>query len=96
MGATGFISVISHLAAGQLRELLSAFESGDIATARKINVALSPLCAAMRRLGGVTMVKAGLRLQGLDVGEPRLPQVAATADEVDALAADMRAAAVLR
>ncbi|EUA54786.1 dihydrodipicolinate synthase domain protein [Mycobacterium xenopi 4042] len=28
MGATGFISVISHLAAGQLREMLSAFQSG--------------------------------------------------------------------
>jgi len=95
MGATGFISVISHLAAGQLRDLLSAFESGDIATARKISVSLSPLCAAMKRLGGVTMVKAGLRLQGIEVGDPRLPQVPATAEQVDVLAADMRAAAVL-
>ena len=68
MGATGFISVISHLAAGQLRELLSAFNSGDIATARKINVTVAPLCNAMSRLGGVTMSKAGLRLQGIDVG----------------------------
>ena len=96
MGATGFISVISHVAAGQLRELLSAFGSGDIATARKINVALAPLCNAMGRLGGVTMSKAGLRLQGIDVGEPRLPQVPATSEELDALAADMRAASVLR
>ena len=95
MGATGFISVIGHLAAGQLRELLSAFDSGDIATARKTAVSLAPLCAAMKRLGGVTMVKAGLRLQGIDVGNPRLPQVPATAEQVDALAADMRAAAVL-
>ncbi|BCI89508.1 4-hydroxy-tetrahydrodipicolinate synthase [Mycobacterium kansasii] len=77
MGAIGFISVIGHLAAGQLRELLSAFQSGDIATARKINVAVSPLCKAMSRLGGVTMAKAGLRLQGIDVGDPgcrRCPQ----------------------
>jgi len=96
MGATGFISVIGHLAAGQLRELLSAFESGDIATARKINVALSPLCDAMKRLGGVTMAKAGLRLQGIDVGDPRLPQVPATPAQIEALVADMRAAAVLR
>ncbi len=96
MGATGFISVISHLAAGQLRDLLSAFESGDLATARKINVSLSPLCDAMKRLGGVTMAKAGLRLQGIDVGDPRLPQVPATAEQLDALAADMRATAVLR
>ena len=96
MGATGFISVISHLAAGQLRELLSAFDSGDTATARKINVALAPLCNAMARLGGVTMSKAGLRLQGIDVGDPRLPQMPATREQIDALAADMRAASVLR
>ncbi|MBV9320611.1 MAG: 4-hydroxy-tetrahydrodipicolinate synthase [Mycobacterium sp.] len=96
VGATGFISVISHLAAGQLREMLSAFQSGDAATARKINVTISPLCDAMSRTGGVTMVKAGLRLAGMDVGDPRLPQVAATPAQVDALAADMRAASVLR
>ena len=96
MGATGFISVISHLAAGQLRELLSAFGSGDIATARKINVTVAPLCDAMSRLGGVTMSKAGLRLQGIDVGDPRLPQMPATPEQIDALAADMRAASVLR
>ena len=96
MGGTGFISVISHVAASQLRELLSAFGSGDLATARKINVAVAPLCNAMGRLGGVTMSKAGLRLQGIDVGYPRLPQMAATPEEIDALAADMRAASVLR
>ena len=96
MGATGFISVISHLAAGQLRDLLSAFSSGDLTTARKINVGISPLTNAMSRLGGVTMSKAGLRLQGIEVGDPRLPQVAATAEQIDALAADMRAASVLR
>ena len=96
MGATGFISVISHLAAGQLRDLLSAFASGDITTARKINVAIAPLTNAMGRLGGVTLSKAGLRLQGIEVGDPRLPQVPATAEQIDALAADMRAASVLR
>lgn len=96
MGAIGFISVIGHLAAGQLRELLSAFQSGDIATARKINVAVSPLCKAMSRLGGVTMAKAGLRLQGIDVGDPRLPQMPATPEQIDMLAADMRAVSVLR
>ncbi|BBA87557.1 4-hydroxy-tetrahydrodipicolinate synthase [Mycobacterium marinum] len=96
MGAIGFISVIGHLAAGQLREMLSAFSSGDVATARKINVAVSPLCNAMTRLGGVTLSKAGLRLQGIEVGDPRLPQVAATAEQIDVLAADMRAASVLR
>ena len=42
------------------------------------------------------LAKAGLRLQGFDAGDPRLPQMPATAAQVDELAADMRAAAVLR
>ncbi len=96
MGAVGFVSVWGHLAASQLRDMLSAFTSGDVATARKINVTLAPLADAQSRLGGVTMSKEGLRLQGIDVGDPRLPQMPATPDQIEALAADMRAAAVLR
>jgi 4-hydroxy-tetrahydrodipicolinate synthase len=96
MGAVGFVSVWGHLAAGQLRQMLSAFNSGDIATARKIAVTLGPLNDAQTRLGGVTLAKAGLRLQGVDVGDPRLPQMPATPEQLDELAADMRAAEVLR
>ncbi|MCI4676323.1 4-hydroxy-tetrahydrodipicolinate synthase [Candidatus Mycolicibacterium alkanivorans] len=96
MGAVGFISVWGHLAAGQLREMLNAFNSGDVATARKIAVTLGPLNAAQARLGGVTLSKAGLRLQGLEAGDPRLPQMPATPEQLDELAADMRAAGVLR
>jgi 4-hydroxy-tetrahydrodipicolinate synthase len=96
MGAVGFISVWAHVAAGQLRDMLSAFNSGDVATARKINVTLAPLSSAQSRLGGVTLAKEGLRLQGFEVGNPRLPQLPATPVQIEALAADMRAAAVLR
>ncbi|MGV0792601.1 4-hydroxy-tetrahydrodipicolinate synthase [Mycolicibacterium sp. XJ1819] len=96
MGAVGFISVWGHMAASQLREMLSAFTSGDVATARKINVTLGPLNAAQNRLGGVTLAKSGLRLLGIEMGDPRLPQVPATPEQLEALAADMRAAAVLR
>jgi 4-hydroxy-tetrahydrodipicolinate synthase len=96
MGAVGFVSVWGHVAAGALRDMLTAFNSGDVATARKINVTLGPLNHAQTRLGGVTFAKEGLRLQGFDVGAPRLPQVPATADQIEALTADMRAAAVLR
>lgn len=96
MGATGFVSVWGHLAAGQLRDMLSAFNSGDVATARKIHVAIGVLSDAQSRLGGVTMAKAGLRLQGIETGDPRLPQVPATTEQIEALAADMRAAGVLK
>jgi len=96
VGAVGFISVWGHFAAGQLRDMLAAFASGDVATARKISVTLGPLNAAQSRLGGVTLSKAGLRLQGFDAGDPRLPQMPASDEQIEALAADMSAAAVLR
>jgi 4-hydroxy-tetrahydrodipicolinate synthase len=96
MGAAGFISVWGHFAAGQLREMLSAFASGDVATARKINVELGRLSDAQARLGGVTMAKAGLGLLGFDVGPPRLPQIPPGPEELTALTEDMRAAGVLR
>jgi 4-hydroxy-tetrahydrodipicolinate synthase len=96
MGAVGFVSVWGHVVAGALRDMLSAFTSGDLATARKINAALSPLNAAQARLGGVTLSKAALRLQGIDVGAPRLPQVPATDAELDALRADLLAVGALR
>ena len=96
MGATGFISVWGHFAASQLRDMLSAFTSGDIVTARKIHVALGALNDAQNRLGGVTLAKTGLKLLGFDTGNPRLPQVPATGTQIDELGADMRAAGVLR
>lgn len=96
VGAVGVISVWGHLAAGSLRDMVGALHSGDIATARKISLALAPLNAAQGRLGGVTLAKSGLRLQGFDAGDPRLPQMPATRAQIEELAADMRAAAVLR
>lgn len=96
MGAVGFVSVWGHVAASQLRDMLTAFNSGDIATARKIAVTLAPLNAAQTRLGGVTFAKEGLRLLGIEVGDPRLPQLPATPEQLDELVADLRAAAVLR
>lgn len=95
MGATGFISVWGHLAAGQLRGMLTAFNAGDLDTARRHHVALGSLADAQSRLGGVTMSKAGLRLLGVDAGEPRLPQMPATDEQIVRLAEDLQAAGVL-
>ena len=85
VGATGFISVIGHIAPQLLRELKTSFEAGDLARAREINATLAPLYAAQARLGGVSLSKAALRLQGIEVGDPRLPQVAATPEQVEEL-----------
>ncbi|QIS14274.1 4-hydroxy-tetrahydrodipicolinate synthase [Nocardia arthritidis] len=94
VGAAGFISVIGHLVPERLRALHAAYIAGDVVRAREINASMLPLNAAMARLGGVALSKAGLRLLGVEVGEPRLPQLMPTSEQLDALAADLAAAEV--
>lgn len=93
-GATGFISVIGHVATPQLKQLRDAFDSGDLRTAREIAVKLQPLQRAQNRLGGVAFAKAALKLKGIDVGSPRLPIVEPTEAEYEQLAQDLQAAGV--
>lgn len=95
LGASGFISVVGHAAPRALRELYTSFEEGDLARAREINAKLFPLFQAQARLGGVSMSKAALRLQGIEVGDPRLPQVAASDSAVAQLREDLKMAGVL-
>ncbi|CAB0559033.1 4-hydroxy-tetrahydrodipicolinate synthase [Corynebacterium diphtheriae] len=95
VGATGFISVIGHLAPQLLREMYTNFNQGNLEKAREINAQLAPLVAAQARLGGVSLAKAGLRLQGIEVGDPRLPIVAPSEPEIEDLRRDMNKTGVL-
>ncbi|WP_330179283.1 4-hydroxy-tetrahydrodipicolinate synthase [Nocardia sp. NBC_01503] len=95
VGATGFISVIGHLVPDRLRALATAYAAGDVRRAREINVSMIPLNRAMSRLGGVAMTKGALRLLGVETGEPRLPQIMPTSEQLAELAVDLRAAGVL-
>ncbi|MGP6172957.1 4-hydroxy-tetrahydrodipicolinate synthase [Corynebacterium sp. A21] len=95
MGAIGFISVIGHAAPQQLRDLYTSFEEGDLTRAREINATLTPLVHAQARLGGASLAKAALRLQGIEVGDPRLPVLAPNPQEIEELRRDMEKAGVL-
>ncbi len=95
VGATGFISVIGHLVPDRLRALIDAYQAGDVQRAREINVSMAPLNRAMSRLGGVAMTKGALRLLGVETGEPRLPQLMPTGDQLEELAVDLRTAGVI-
>ncbi|AVZ39569.1 MULTISPECIES: 4-hydroxy-tetrahydrodipicolinate synthase [unclassified Dietzia] len=96
VGASGFVSVIGHVAAAHLVELRRAFLAGDIDTARHINLGLLPLFDAQRALGGVSMSKAALELLGIPAGAPRLPQLPPTTEQQDALASLLHRAGVIR
>lgn len=95
VGATGVISVIGHVAARDLREMHRSIDCGDLARAREINARLHPLVAAQARSGGVSFAKAALRLQGFEVGVPRLPNVPVEGEQIEALRHDMQKAGVL-
>ncbi|MCW4353867.1 4-hydroxy-tetrahydrodipicolinate synthase [Hoyosella sp. YIM 151337] len=96
VGAVGFVSVAGHFVAGRLRKMLDAATIGDYARARRLNASMFPLFRAIAALGGVSACKAGLRLLKVEAGDPRLPQVAPTVEQVQALAAELRAAGVLQ
>ncbi|HJT03018.1 MAG TPA: 4-hydroxy-tetrahydrodipicolinate synthase [Pseudonocardiaceae bacterium] len=95
VGAVGFVSVIGHVVADRLRAMATAFEAGDVVAARGIHACTLGLIRVFGAVGGVAFSKAALRLTGLDVGAPRLPQVPADPDQVAAIAAALVAAGVL-
>jgi 4-hydroxy-tetrahydrodipicolinate synthase len=94
VGAVGFVSVIGHVVANRLRELLDAYEAGDVDRARNLHYATIPVIRAMGRVGGVLFAKSAMRLRGIDVGDPRLPLPPATEEQVTAIAGDLQAAGI--
>jgi 4-hydroxy-tetrahydrodipicolinate synthase len=94
VGAVGFVSVIGHVVANRLRELLDAYEAADVDRARNLHYATIPVIRAMGRVGGVVFAKTAMRLRGIDVGEPRLPLPPATEEQVAAIAGDLQAAGI--
>jgi 4-hydroxy-tetrahydrodipicolinate synthase len=81
LGAVGVISVAGHLVGPQIRQMIELIDTGDIAAARKIHEALSPLYNALFVTSNPIPLKAALQMVGRPAGEPRLPLVPATAEE---------------
>jgi 4-hydroxy-tetrahydrodipicolinate synthase len=77
VGAVGVVSVASHVAGLQIRELIQAFLAGDNATALARHDALLPVCRALFCTSNPIPVKAALELSGWPVGAPRLPLLSA-------------------
>ena len=94
VGAVGYVSVIGHVVAGRLRSMLDSYENGEVTAARSIHNGLLPVLRAFGRVGGVVFAKTALRLQGIDIGDPRLPLPPATAEQAHAIAGDCAEAGV--
>lgn len=95
VGAVGVVSVIGHVVPDRLRTMISAFDAGDVRTAREVHASMFGLIRTFGMMSGVAFAKAALRLTGLDVGEPRLPLVSAAPEHVTAIASALVEAGVL-
>ncbi|MGW2376374.1 4-hydroxy-tetrahydrodipicolinate synthase [Kitasatospora sp. NPDC001683] len=94
VGAVGVVSVVGHVAAGELKSMIEAYLAGDVAKATAIHQGLLPVFTGMFRTQGVILSKAALDLQGLPAGPLRLPLVGATPEEIDRLKQDLAAGGV--
>jgi len=94
IGAVGFVSVVGHVVGYRLREMLDAFEAGNVRSALDIHRSLLPVYTGIFRTQGAIMTKAALRLLGLPGGPMRLPLVDATEEQITVLRADLAAGAV--
>jgi 4-hydroxy-tetrahydrodipicolinate synthase len=80
-GGAGGITVASHVAGPQMREMWDAAQSGDIARAREIDAELTPLYEGLSVTTNPIPVKAALDMLGLIPERMRLPLVPADADQ---------------
>jgi 4-hydroxy-tetrahydrodipicolinate synthase len=92
VGASGVVGTSTHFCGRETAELIAAFEKGDLAGALALHRQLLPIYTGIFRTQGAILVKAGLRLRGLDVGPVRAPLVEATDHELSHLRQDLAAA----
>jgi 4-hydroxy-tetrahydrodipicolinate synthase len=92
IGGVGVIGTSTHFSGAGTMAMIDAYESGDIAEARRRHRALLPIYTGIFRTQGTILVKAGLALRGRPVGPVRPPLVDATEREIAQLGADLAAA----
>jgi 4-hydroxy-tetrahydrodipicolinate synthase len=86
LGASGVVSVAGNIVPADVKAMLNAFKSGDIASAQHWHHKLFPLCRDMLGLSTNPIpVKAAMRLIGRDCGEVRLPLTPLSDNQLSAL-----------
>lgn len=95
-GATGIVSVCSHLVGPQIKQIFEAWGDGKVDEARRIYLDLQPLFSTIMTLTASPIpVKAAVGMLGLPAGPPRLPLVEPTADEQAAIRSALEVAGLL-
>ncbi|MCF6096239.1 4-hydroxy-tetrahydrodipicolinate synthase [Thermovorax subterraneus] len=77
VGAKGVVSVASHLVGKRIKEMIQAFEKGEVDKAREIHLELFELFKALFVVTNPIPVKEALNMVGVKVGGLRPPLVGA-------------------
>jgi 4-hydroxy-tetrahydrodipicolinate synthase len=93
-GGGGGILVASHIVGERMREMWEAAQAGDLDTARRIDVEITPVYEATSVTTNPIPVKAALAMLGLCEDRLRLPMVSADAEQRAAIKAGLDAAGV--
>ncbi|WP_144118912.1 4-hydroxy-tetrahydrodipicolinate synthase [Catellatospora sichuanensis] len=88
IGGVGVVGTSTHFTGVGTKDLIEAYERGDVAEARRLHQALLPLYTGIFRTQGTILVKAGLAARGLPAGPVRPPLVDATEAELAQLRID--------
>jgi 4-hydroxy-tetrahydrodipicolinate synthase len=92
IGAVGVVGTSTHFSALGTKQLIEAYLAGDVATALRLHQQLLPIYTGIFATQGCILVKAGLKLQGRDVGGLRSPLIEASAAELEGLRSALAAA----
>jgi 4-hydroxy-tetrahydrodipicolinate synthase len=86
IGGRGVVSVVGNIIPRDVKSLLTAFRSGDLAAAQQWHQKLFPLCRDMLGLATNPIpLKAAMQMLKRDSGELRLPMTALDAAQMSAL-----------
>lgn len=95
LGSRGIVSVASHLVGNKMKEMILAFEAGQIKEAGQIHLEIYPLIKALFIISNPVPVKAAMKLKGFKVGSMRLPLMDAEVNEIKLIEKAMVDAGVL-
>jgi 4-hydroxy-tetrahydrodipicolinate synthase len=88
IGGVGVVGTSTHLTGAGTKEMIEAYERGDVAGALRLHQQLLPMFTGIFRAPGTILVKAAMNLRGLPAGPVRSPLVDATEAQIAQLRLD--------
>ncbi|TWT58411.1 4-hydroxy-tetrahydrodipicolinate synthase [Thalassoglobus neptunius] len=86
LGASGVVSVAGNIVPTDVKAMITAWKSGDVAEAQRLHHKLFPLCRDMLGLATNPIpLKAAMSLLGQDTGDVRLPLTQLSESGVESL-----------